>query len=333
MFFPDRAKDGALPVNMTRAEKKETSYPPITPDRHESGSHSQRTAGKSNDPITVTRYRWNTGQLVRYVLLTIISLMMAFPFYWMVMSGFKTNDEIFRFPPTFWPETFLWSNYIDAWHAAPFARYILNSIGVGAAISLLQIINSSMMAYALTHMRFRLKGLFTGVVLLGYMIPSTAVYLPSYLVLSKLQLLDSYTGLILSNCVSVFSIFLIRQAFMQISHELVEAGQLDGASHFRILWTIITPLARSTFAVMVLITFIEQYNNYFWPMLITKSPDLQLVSAGLRSFFVEGGAYGLKWPQIMAASAFTIAPLLILFLFTQKTIMQSVNMSAGVNKN
>jgi len=328
MFLPDRTKDGALSVNMTGADKDTASYPPAHSGRRRSGLQSAGSRGSA-----VTRYRWNVGTLLRYIMLTIISLMMAFPFYWMIMSGFKTNDEIFRFPPTFWPETFLWSNYVDAWHAAPFARYILNSIGVGAAISLLQIINSSMMAYALTHMRFRLKGLFTGVVLLGYMIPSTAVYLPSYLVLSKLQLLDSYTGLILSNCVSVFSIFLIRQAFMQISHELVEAGQLDGASHFRILWTIITPLTRSTFAVMVLITFIEQYNNYFWPMLITKSPDLQLVSAGLRSFFVEGGAYGLKWPQIMAASAFTIAPLLILFLFTQKTIMQSVNMSAGVNKN
>ncbi|MEK3789366.1 carbohydrate ABC transporter permease [Paenibacillus massiliensis] len=271
--------------------------------------------------------------LLRYILLAAVSLAMAFPFYWMVTSGFKTNDEIWQFPPTFWPQEFRWSNYLDAWHAAPFARYMLNSIGVAAAICVLQVINSSMMAYALTHMQFRLKGLLTGIVLLGYMIPSTAVYLPSYLILSKLQLLDTYTGLILSNCVSVFSIFLIRQAFLQVSHELVEAGQLDGASHFRILWTIVAPLIRSTFAVMVLITFIEQYNNYFWPMLITKDPNLQLVSAGLRSFFVEGGAYGLAWPQIMAAGAFTIAPLLLLFVFTQKTIMESVNITAGVNKN
>lgn len=273
------------------------------------------------------------SKLIRYLLLAMIALGTAFPFYWMVISGFKTNDEIWQFPPTFWPETFLWSNYVDAWNAAPFARYILNSTGVALAICLFQIVNSSMMAYALTHMKFRLKSTLTSLILVGYMIPSTAVYLPSYMVLSELNLLDSYTGLIVSNCVSVFSIFLIRQAFMQVSHELVEAGQLDGASHFRILWTIIAPLVRSSFAVMVLITFIEQYNNYFWPMLITKDPDLQLVSAGLRSFFVEGGAYGLAWPQIMAASAFTIAPLLVLFLFTQKTIMQSVNMTAGVNKN
>ncbi|MGO4369860.1 carbohydrate ABC transporter permease [Paenibacillus sp. 2TAB19] len=271
-------------------------------------------------------------RVLMHVMLIVLCAIMAFPFYWMVTSGLKTNDEIWQTPPALWPAVPLWSNFVDAWQSANFARYILNSVTVACAIALIQVVNSGMMAYALTHMPFRLKGSLTAIILVSYMVPTTAVYLPGYVVLSKLHLLDSYAGLILSNSVSVFSIFLIRQAFMQVSHELVEAGRIDGASHLRILWTIIVPLTRASFAVLVLITFIEQYNNYFWPMLITKNPDLQLVSAGLRSFFVEGGAYGLKWPLIMAASAFTIAPLLLLFLFTQKTIMQSVNFTAGVNK-
>ncbi|MGG6310011.1 carbohydrate ABC transporter permease [Paenibacillus macerans] len=272
------------------------------------------------------------GKALRHLLLATASLLMAFPFYWMVTSALKSNDEIWQFPPTIWPQSPKWGQFAEAWAAAPFERYMFNSIFVAVSIVALQVVNSGMMAYALTHMKFRLKGTFTALVLIGYMVPSTAVYLPGYIVLGKLGLLDSYAGLILSNCVSVFSIFLIRQAFLQVSHEMVEAGQIDGASHFRILWTILLPLTRSSFAVLGLITFIEQYNNYFWPMLITKSQDLQLVSAGLRSFFVEGGAYGLKWPLIMAASAFTIAPLLALFALTQKTIMQSVNLSAGASK-
>ncbi|WP_018753675.1 carbohydrate ABC transporter permease [Paenibacillus sanguinis] len=272
------------------------------------------------------------GTLCRHILLAAASLIMAFPFYWMVTNALKSNDEIWQTPPTLWAEKPNWGQFAEAWAAAPFERYMFNSIFVALSIIVLQIINSGMMAYALTHMKFRLKGIFTGLVLVGYMIPSTAVYLPGYILLGQMGLLDSYTGLILSNCVSVFSIFLIRQAFLQVSHEMVEAGQIDGASHFRILWTILLPLTRSSFAVLGLITFIDQYNNYFWPMLITKSQDLQLVSAGLRSFFVEGGAYGLKWPLIMAASAFTIAPLLVLFALTQKTIMQSFNVSAGASK-
>ncbi|GBF73538.1 ABC transporter permease [Paenibacillus sp. 598K] len=272
------------------------------------------------------------GPLIRHLLLVLMCALMAFPFYWMITNGLKTNDEIWQVPPTLWPEQLRWSNFVEAWQSAPFGRYMLNSIFVAAAIALFQVCNSALMAYALTHMPFRLKGAMTWLILISYMVPTTAVYLPGYVILSHLGLLDSYAGLILSNCVSVFAIFLIRQAFLQVSHELVEAGTVDGASQFRILWTIIVPLTRASFAVLVLITFIEQYNNYFWPMLITKDPDLQLVSAGLRSFFVEGGAYGLKWPLIMAASAFTIAPLLLLFLMTQKIIMQSVNLSAGANK-
>lgn len=273
---------------------------------------------------------YQAGLALRHISLLAIALAMAFPFYWMMTSALKTNDEIWQFPPTLWPEVPLWSNYVEAWLAAPFGQYIANSVIVAGAIVLLQIINSAMMAYALTHMRFRLKGFLTSIIMLGYMIPSTAVYLPSYMILSKLYLLDSYAGLIISNAVSVFSIFLIRQAFLQVSHEMVEAGQIDGASNSRILWTIMVPLTRASFVVLALITFISQYNNYFWPMLITKNPDLQLVSAGLRSFFVEGGAYGLKWPLIMAASSFTIIPLLLLFLFAQRTIMQSVNLSSGI---
>jgi len=276
--------------------------------------------------------RYLFRRTIRHLLLLLFSAVMAFPFYWMLTSALKTNDEIWQFPPTFWPSSPQWSNFLSAWLEAPFWRYLTNSILVASVIVLLQALNSAMMAYALTHMRFRLKKAITSVIMLGYMIPSTAVYLPSYMILAKLHLLDSYAGLILSNCVSVFSIFLIRQAFLQVSHELVEAGQIDGASHLRILWAILIPVTRSSFIVLALITFIEHYNNYFWPMLITKNPNLQLVSAGLRSFFVEGGAYGLKWPLIMAASSFTIVPLLILFLFAQKTIMKSFNMSVGVNK-
>ncbi|GGG62539.1 carbohydrate ABC transporter permease [Paenibacillus radicis (ex Gao et al. 2016)] len=270
--------------------------------------------------------------IVRHVMLAAAALIIAFPFYWMVTNALKTNDEIWQFPPTLWPHAPLWSNFADAWHAAPFARYIGNSIFVAGVIVILQVINSGMMAYALSHMKFRLKGVFTAAVLVGYMVPATAVYLPSYIILGQLNLLNTYGGLILSNCVSVFSIFLIRQAFLQVSHDMVEAGMIDGASHFRILWTILIPLTRPSFAVLALITFIDQYNNYFWPMLITKDPSMQLISAGLRSFFVEGGAYGLKWPLIMAASAFTVAPLLALFLLTQKTIISSVNLTAGASK-
>jgi len=218
------------------------------------------------------------------------------------------------------------------WNAAPFGLYLFNSVFVASVIVILQIVNSAMFGYALTHIKFGYRNFFIGIILVSYMLPVTATYLPSYVILANLGLIDTYAGLIISNSVSIFSIFLVRQAFIQLPHELVEAAKIDGAAHWRILWTILVPLAKSTFIVLAILTFISNYNNYFWPMLITKSPELSLVSAGLRSFFIEGGAYGMKWPLIMAGSTFTILPLLLLFVVAQKWIIKGVSNAYYVNK-
>jgi multiple sugar transport system permease protein len=268
----------------------------------------------------------------RHLTVIVISVLMAFPFLWMISSSVKSNAEIWTFPPILWPSKPLWSNFIEAWHAAPFGHYILNSLFVATTIVLIQIINSTMMGYAITHMRFRFRNALMGIILVSYMLPVSATYLPSYVILAKMGLLNTYAGLIISNAVSVFAIFLMRQAFIQLPKELVEAAKIDGASHSRILWTILVPLTRSTLIILGLLTFISNYNNYFWPMLITKSPELNLVSAGLRSFFVEGGSYGMKWPLIMAGSTFTIVPLLLLFVVAQKWIMRGVSDAFSVNK-
>jgi multiple sugar transport system permease protein len=269
---------------------------------------------------------------VRHAALIAAGIVTSFPFVWMVLSSLKTKEEIWRFPPSLLPDTPVWSNFAEAWNAAPFGLYLFNSVFVASVIVVLQLVNSAMAGYALTHMKFPFRRALLGVILASYMLPVAATYLPGYIILSNLGLLDSYAGLIFSNSVSVFSIFLARQAFQQLPRELAEAAKIDGAPHWRILWTILVPLTRSSFVIMGLLTFIAQYNNYFWPMLITKSPELQLVSAGLRSFFIEGGAYGMKWPLVMAGSTFTILPLLALFVLAQRWIMKGVSNAFGVNK-
>ncbi len=271
-------------------------------------------------------------RLLLYLTIGSISVMMAFPFIWMFSSSLKTNDEIWSVPPVLWPAEARWTNFAEAWNAAPFGLYLFNSVFVAFVIVIVQLINSSMMSYALTHMRFAWSRALMAMIMVTYMLPVSATYLSGYVILARMGLLDSYTGLIVSNTITIFGIFLLRQAFLQIPKELVEAAKIDGSGHWRILWTIMIPLSRSTLVIMTLLSFIGQYNNYLWPMLITKSPRLQLVSAGLRSFFVEGGAYGMKWPLIMAASTFTIVPLVILFLASQKWIIKGVSNAHGVNK-
>ena len=261
---------------------------------------------------------------LRHIMLICISIVTFFPFIWMMTSSLKTKDEIFQFPPKLLPQVFNWSNFLEVFKEAPFEVYIGNSFFVATIIVAFQIIGSAMIAYALTQFNFKGRKILFAIIMGTYMLPSAATYVPCYMILSKINLIDTLTGIIISNLGNVFGIFLMRQAFLQINKSLIEAARIDGASHWKILWKIVFPLTMPTFITFGLISFVTYYNDYMYPSLITKSPEKFLISAGLRQFFIQGGAYGIKWPEIMAASTITVLPLLILFLVAQKWFMKGV---------
>ena len=265
------------------------------------------------------------GKVIKHVCLMIISFIMIFPFLWMVLSALKTNDEIFKFPPTLLPEDAKWNHFVEAWQMAPFDIYIFNSIFTATCIVLIQVFNSALIAYAFTQFQFKGKNLLFSIVLMTYMLPTAVTYVPSYVLLADLDLLDTYQGLILSNAVSVFGIFLFRQSFLQLPREMMEAAKIDGAGHWKILWKVVFPLTRPIFITFALISFVQNYNSYLWPSLIMNSQEKQLITTGLRQFFIQEGAYGIQWPLIMAASSFAVIPLLILFLLAQKWFISGIN--------
>ncbi|WP_156942493.1 carbohydrate ABC transporter permease [Alkalihalobacterium bogoriense] len=271
--------------------------------------------------------KWKKGsiQVLRHIALLLCSLLMAFPFLWMFLSAIKTKDEMWQFPPTFWPVVPQWHHFLEAWNAAPFGLYIFNSVFTAVVIVVIQVVNSAMIAYAFTQLRFKGKNLLFVIILSTYMLPTAATYVPSYILLAKLGVLNSYEGLILSNAVSVFGIFLIRQAFLQVSKEVVEAAKIDGAGHWRMLWQVLFPLTKTSFITFGLISFVQMYNNYLWPSLIIKDDKYYLVTVGLRQFFIQGGAYGIQWPLVMAASTFAVLPLLLLFLVAQKWFVKGIS--------
>jgi len=213
---------------------------------------------------------------------------------------------------------------------SPIPRYIANSLVVSVFTVALQVVTGAMIAYALVFLRFKGRGLLFMIVMGTYMLPVAATYIPSYIILSKWNLLNTLTGLVISSTVSIFGVFLLRQAFMQVPMGLVEAARMDGSRHFRILWEIVCPMTKSSFITFGLMSFISTYNNYMWPFLITKDQDIYLVSQGLRSFFIEGGAYGTEWALVMAASAVIVIPLLILFAFTQKWFINGIGGDTGI---
>lgn len=262
---------------------------------------------------------------IRHLVLIFISVITFFPFLWMLSSALKTKDEIFNFPPTIIPLVPQWNNFIQVFREAPFEIYMGNSLFVASIEVMFQVASAAMLAYALTQFNFKGKKILFAIIMGTYMLPSAVTYVPCYMILADMNLIDTLTGLIISNIANVFGIFLIRQAFLQVDKSLVEAARMDGASHIKILLKIMIPLTKPSFITFGLISFVTYYNEYMYPSLIIKSPEKFLVSAGLRQFFIQEGAYGIKWPEIMAASTLTVLPLLMLFLITQKWFMQGVN--------
>ena len=265
----------------------------------------------------------------KVIILGIACVFTAFPFLWMILSSLKTKADILN-TDVFFPPDPQWQNITGILFDSTIPRYIFNSMWVSLVIVALQIVSGAMLAYALVFLRFRLRKILFAIVMATYMLPVAATYIPSYIILADMGLLDSFGGLIISSTVSIFGIFLLRQAFMQIPKGLVEAARMDGASHWRALWEIVCPMTKASFITFGLMNFIATYNNYMWPSLITKNSDLYLVAQGLRSFFIDDGAYGTNWAKVMAGSSVIIIPLLILFAFTQKWFISGLSGDSGV---
>lgn len=269
------------------------------------------------------------GGLLKWIILIAVSIFTAFPFLWMIISSLKTKAEVMN-TDVFWPSSPQWSNFTEVLTNSPIPLYIWNSLWTSLVIVIIQIITGAMLAYALVFLKFRGRQVIFAIVMGTYMLPAAATYIPSYIILSKGGMLNTLTGLIVSSTISIFGIFLLRQAFMQVPKTLIEASRMDGASHFRVLWEIVCPMTKSSFITFGLMSFIAAYNSYMWPSLITNDQPKYLVSQGLRSYFIEGGAYGTEWAKVMAASAVIVLPLLIIFAFTQKWFINGIGGDTGV---
>ena len=268
-------------------------------------------------------------ETARFILLGIFGIFTIFPFIWMVISALKTKTEIMN-TDAFFPAKAQWNNFVEIFTNSPLLGYVWNSLFVSVLTLALQLLFGAMIAYAIVFLKFRGRKALFAIIMGTYMLPTAATYIPSYIILSDMNLLDTFTGLIISNCVSIFGIFLLRQAFMQVPIGLIEAARIDGASQWKILWRIVAPMTKSSFITFGLMNFITCYNSYMWPSLITDSPEKSLVSQGLRRFFIEGGSYGTEWPLVMAGSAVIVVPLLILFAFTQKWFINGIGGDTGM---
>lgn len=278
------------------------------------------------------RRRKLVGAIVRNAILIFFSLLIALPFFWMLTNSLKTKNEIWARPPVLWPAVPQWSNFSEALGDGYLMRYTFNSLFVALAITAIVLFNSAMFGYALTHVRMKGKTFFFTVIMITYIMPSAVTNIPSYVILAKLNLINTHLGLIISSMASIFSIFYFRQMFSQISPAIVESAKMDGASHMRILWQIVAPMSFSTFITLGVFSFIGSYNSYVWPSLILQSKEKYLVSQGMQLFFVAEGAYGMKWGAIMATCTVIVVPLLFLFVACEKYIVAGISNDSAVKE-
>jgi multiple sugar transport system permease protein len=279
------------------------------------------------DTAPATRYRGERRWTPRNVLLVVVGLLVGaltvFPLVWMLSGAFKTVDEVND--PALIPASPTLENFGYVFTQVPFARYLLNSLLVAGAVTLIALWFHSMAAYALARLQFPGREKLFAAIFATLLVSLPVVMIPTFLVIRTLGLLDSYAGLIVPAIFNAFGIFLLRQFYISLPPELEEAALVDGASYWRIYRSVILPLSRPILAALAVFFFLANWNAFVWPLTITSDPDLRVVQLGIALFQQQ---YASDWNYVLAASTVAALPTLLVFFFFQRQIVESIK-SAG----
>lgn len=267
---------------------------------------------------------WNT---VSIVLLVLASILVLLPFLWMLSTSLQPDlQSVYQIPPKWIPEPPTWQNFITAWNSAPFDVYLKNSIIVALSATLLQLINAALSAYAFSWLNFPGRDIIFLFFLAVLMIPGQVTIVPNYIVMSRLDWINTYWALIIPVSVTAFGTFLIRQSFLSVPKDLIDAAVIDGASHLQILWRILVPLNKPTLLTFALLSFNWRWNNYFWVLIMTNSTDMRTLPVGLVQMRM-GPEQGSQWQIIMAGTVLVLTPIMLLFAFFQRYFVEGVTRS------
>ncbi|MBD9077694.1 MAG: carbohydrate ABC transporter permease [Enterocloster sp.] len=261
------------------------------------------------------------GGALNAALKLLLIFLIAYPFIWMVFTSFKPYKETTIYPPTLLPTNWTTEGYVKALEMVDVATFLKNSLIVSLTVLVLQYLVIVPAAYAFARCKFRFKGFFFGIVLLGFMIPQQVTFIPIYLMFSKAGLLQSLIPQILPFISNAFGIFLLRQYFMQIPEEIIEAARLDDAGELKIILRIMIPMARPAIFTIGLLSFISSWNSYFWPLIMTTKDAYRTLPIGVAMLNSQEG--GRLWNVLMAGNMFLVVPILIVYLFANKQIRKA----------
>lgn len=256
-----------------------------------------------------------------YAALMLGSVAMILPFLWMISTSFKSIPEVFAYPIIWIPETIRWENYPMVLDLLPFGRYLFNTAFVSLAVTMLELVTSSLAAYAFARLQFPGRDKLFLLYLGTLMIPGQVTLIPNFLLMRWFGWIDTYLALIIPAAFTAFGTFLLRQFFLSIPRELEEAARADGASYFRVYWQIILPLSGPALATLAVFSFMTQWNAFIWPLIVTNREELRTVTVGLRYFQDE---LVTDYHFLMAGSVMSVIPVLVIFLLLQRYFVRGI---------
>jgi multiple sugar transport system permease protein len=261
--------------------------------------------------------------ILRYVLLVLLALLYVSPLVFMVVTSFKTRAEASAIPPSWIPNPFTTQAYESIFGAAgtPVLRWFANSMLAALAHAALVVSTSALAAYALARMEFRGRKLVFGTIVATLFVPPVILIIPNYLIVGELGWLNTLVAVIVPTAASAFGVFFMRQFFLGIPVELEEAARLDGANQWQIFWKVVLPLSKAALATLALLSFLTNWNDFLWPIYVLFSPELQTLPAGLSTL---QSANAVRYDLLMAGAVIASVPVLLLFVFLQRYLIEGV---------
>jgi multiple sugar transport system permease protein len=285
---------------------------------------------------TRTGRRLRPSSVVVYALALLALVILLGPLVWMFGTALKEQSEIFTWPPSLFPKHWHWDNFVQAWQGAHFSRYFINSTIVSLVSVATNVFLGAMAGYAFARLRFPGRNFLFIVVMITLMVPNAVLIIPLFLMMKNVPFTDpggwlnTYQGVILPTAVTGFSIFLMRQFLQGIPRELDQAAAVDGANLFQVFWHVILPLTKPALAIIAVFTALTRWNDYLWPLVAIRDPDLYTVQIGLKYFI---GPYHAQWNLLMAGAVIAAVPMLFVYALFQPFFEQSLgNLGTGLNE-
>lgn len=276
----------------------------------------------------MTRIKNSLPKCLGYILLFVMAAIVLLPIIWLYVSSFKSDADVISWPPSFWPQEWVFDQYKYVADAIPVLNMLKNTIIFAGSVTIISLFIDSLAAYAFARMHFKGKKILFNIILLTMMVPFQIIMIPLYIEEYKLGILDTYAGLILPRIASAYGIYLLSSFFMGIPKSLEEAARIDGMNDFQIYLKIIVPLSKPAFISLGIFHFMNNWNDLLYPMMLTSNVNMRTLSAGLA---VLVGSNSIKYGPTLAATAISITPLLALFLFGQRFFMEGIT-TTGVKE-